>query len=60
MFPHAMSKEAKTIENSLHWVPDVTLREDECRIRRGEAAENFVPYYISPSIYSSKGKSKRF
>jgi predicted transposase YbfD/YdcC len=29
------------IENSLHWVLDVTLREDECRIRRGEAAENF-------------------
>lgn len=28
------------IENSLHWVLDVTLREDECRIRRGEAAEN--------------------
>ena len=29
------------IENSWHWVLDVTLREDECRIRRGEAAENF-------------------
>src|SRR5919106_600257 len=29
------------LENSLHWVLDVTLREDECRIRRGEAAENF-------------------
>src|ERR671918_2234650 len=29
------------IENSLHWVLDVTLREDECRIRRGEAAGNF-------------------
>ena len=29
------------IENSLHWVLDVTLREDEGRLRRGEAAENF-------------------
>jgi predicted transposase YbfD/YdcC len=28
------------IENSLHWVLDVTLREDEYRIRRGEAANN--------------------
>jgi Transposase DDE domain len=28
------------IENSLHWVLDVTLCEDECRIRCGEAAEN--------------------
>lgn len=28
------------IENSLHWILDVTLREDECCIRRGDAAEN--------------------
>lgn len=28
------------IENSLHWVPDITFREDESRIRAGNAAEN--------------------
>jgi hypothetical protein len=28
------------IENSLHWVLDVILREDECLIRGGEAAED--------------------
>ncbi|MBM9614370.1 ISAs1 family transposase [Desulfobulbus rhabdoformis] len=30
------------IENSLHYVPDVTFREDECRIRKDDAPENFA------------------
>lgn len=30
------------IENSLHWVLDVTFREDDCRIRKGAAPENFT------------------
>lgn len=29
------------IENSLHWSLDIAFREDDCRIRRGHAAENF-------------------
>ena len=28
------------IENSLHWVLDVAMREDECRVRKDYAAEN--------------------
>lgn len=28
------------IENSLHWVLDIGFREDESRIRAGNAAEN--------------------
>jgi len=30
------------IENSLHWVLDVTFGEDDCRIRSGYGAENFA------------------
>lgn len=29
------------IENTLHWSLDVTFNEDGCRIRQGQAAENF-------------------
>ena len=30
------------IENSCHWVLDMTLREDDCRIRIGDGAQNFA------------------
>lgn len=30
------------IENKLHWVLDVQLREDDCRIRKGNGPENFA------------------
>lgn len=30
------------IENQLHWVLDVAFREDKCRIRKDNAAENFA------------------
>lgn len=31
-----------SIENSLHWVMDMTFRDDECRVRQGNAAANFT------------------
>jgi predicted transposase YbfD/YdcC len=30
------------IENNMHWVLDVAFREDDCRIRIGDAAQNFA------------------
>ena len=30
------------IENSCHWVLDMTFKEDDCRIRVGDGAENFA------------------
>ena len=30
------------IENCVHWVLDIAFREDECRIRKGNGAENFA------------------
>lgn len=29
------------VENQLHWILDVSFREDDCRIRKGNGAENF-------------------
>ena len=31
-----------SIENSLHWVMDMSFADDQCRVRTGNAAENFV------------------
>lgn len=41
----ALSKHVRAhwgIENSMHWVLDVAFREDDCRIRNGDAAQNFA------------------
>ena len=31
-----------SIENSCHWVLDMSFREDDCRIRTGDGAQNFA------------------
>lgn len=43
--PEKMSRHIRNhwqVENSLHWVLDVTFRQDDCRIRNGNAAANFA------------------
>ena len=55
------------IENSAHWVLDMTFKEDESRIRRGDAPENMATFRrfamnlarLSPIKDSMKGKLKQ-
>lgn len=51
------------IENKVHWVLDIAFREDDCRIRKGNGAENFaVLRHIALNLLrrekSSKGSLK--
>ena len=48
------------VENSLHWVLDVTFREDDCRIRKDNAAENFaIVRHIALNLAKSETTHKR-
>lgn len=55
------------IENSSHWVLDVTYKEDDSRIRRGDAPENMATFRrfamnlarLSPVKDSMRGKLKQ-
>ena len=45
------------VENSLHWVLDVALKEDDCRIRKDNAPENFA--VLRQIAVNLLGKEKR-
>ena len=48
------------IENSLHWILDVALNEDNCRIRKDNAPENFaVLRHIAVNLLGREKTSKR-
>ncbi len=45
------------IENSLHWILDVAFREDDCRIRKDNAPQNFA--ILRQIAVNLLGKEKR-
>lgn len=48
------------IENSLHWVLDVAFREDECRKRKDNSAENFaILRHITLNLLKAENSCKR-
>jgi predicted transposase YbfD/YdcC len=48
------------IENSLHWVLDVSFREDDCRVRVGHAPENLaVLRHLALSLLERETSAKR-
>ena len=48
-----------SVENSLHWSLDVAFREDQCRVRIGEAAENFSLLRKIALMYLKNGLLRR-
>jgi predicted transposase YbfD/YdcC len=47
------------VENKLHWVLDISFREDESRIRKGNAAENMaVIRHLALNLLNREKKSK--
>lgn len=48
------------IENSLHWVLDVALKEDDCRIRKDNAPQNFaIMRQIAVNLLGKEKRVKR-
>lgn len=48
------------VENSLHWVLDVSFREDDCRIRAEKGAQNFaVLRHIALNLLQQESSHKR-
>jgi predicted transposase YbfD/YdcC len=48
------------IENSLHWVLDVALKQDDCRIRKDNAPQNFaVMRQIAVNLSGKENPVKR-
>jgi predicted transposase YbfD/YdcC len=48
------------IENKLHWVLDIAFREDDCRVRKGNGAQNFaVLRHIALNLLRAEHTAKR-
>jgi predicted transposase YbfD/YdcC len=57
----AASRSHWGIENQLHWILDVAFREDDCRVRAGNAAENFavIRHFAINLVKTAKGGLKK-
>jgi len=48
------------IENQLHWVLDIAFREDDCRLRKGNGAQNFALLrHIALNLLKQEGTCQR-
>ena len=48
------------IENQLHWCLDISFREDECRVREANAAENLaILRHLGMNLLKQENSSKR-
>lgn len=48
------------VENQLHWTLDIVFREDDCRIRKGNAAQNFaILRHISLNLLNQEKNLKK-
>ena len=58
-FAHAV-RQHWGVENALHWVLDVSFREDDCRIRQGHGAQNMaVLRHMALNLLRREGGHKR-
>jgi hypothetical protein len=58
--PSAVVRTHWHIENQLHWVLDVTFREDDSRIRTGDAAQNMtVLRHMALNLIKREQSTKR-
>ncbi len=48
------------IENTLHWILDISFRDDDSRIRRGNAPENIaiIKHMALNMLQKAKGKTE--
>jgi predicted transposase YbfD/YdcC len=53
-------RDHRAVENGLHWVMEMTFRDDACRIRTDSAPENFVTLkHMTANLAANLAEGKR-